>query len=129
MLAEVIKAVASLAVVLVLVILAARGLRRLDRHGPRGARSDGTVGIEILARRSLSRRSSVAVLRIGERDLVVGVTDAQVTVLADTLDRVHPAPMPTVTPAGSDASPVVPPGAAPTAGNLLAVLRDKQGRA
>lgn len=40
--------------------------------------------IEVLGRQQVSKGASVAVVRIGEQALVLGVTDNQVSVLADT---------------------------------------------
>jgi flagellar protein FliO/FliZ len=46
------------------------------------ARRGGTV--TVLARQSLTRNASVAVVRVADRALVLGVTDGQVTLLAET---------------------------------------------
>jgi flagellar biogenesis protein FliO len=46
----------------------------------------GQSQIELVARRGLSRSSSIAVVKFGDRNLVVGVTDAAVSVLADIDD-------------------------------------------
>lgn len=67
----------SLAVVLGLMWLAARGLR-----GSVGGRGAGVV--EVVARQPLGRGSAVAVVRVADRALVLGVTDAQVTMLGET---------------------------------------------
>jgi flagellar protein FliO/FliZ len=67
----------SLLVVLTLIWAAARIARRpLARRG-------GPV-FTVLARQQLSRGSSVAVLRVVDRALVLGVTDQQVTLLGET---------------------------------------------
>ncbi|PZM98286.1 MAG: flagellar protein [Actinobacteria bacterium] len=57
------------------------GMARLARR-PLGGRG-GSV-LAVLARQQLSRGSAVAVLRVVDRALVVGVTDHQVTLLAET---------------------------------------------
>ncbi|MGI5169917.1 flagellar biosynthetic protein FliO [Spirillospora sp. CA-253888] len=67
----------SLAVVLVLMWLLAKVVRR-----PLAGR--GSDAVTVLARRQLTRGSSVAVVRVADRALVLGVTDAQVTLLAET---------------------------------------------
>lgn len=70
----------SLAVVLGLLSLAARAVRR-GGVGSRAGRS--TARIEIVARQGLGRNSSVVVVRVAERALVLGVTDTSVTLLVD----------------------------------------------
>lgn len=67
----------SLAVVIGLMWLAARALR--SAGGGRGA---GVV--EVVARQALGRGSAVAVVRIADKALVLGVTDGQVTLLGET---------------------------------------------
>ena len=69
----------SLACVLGLVWLVSKGLLK---GGRRGAGAAGSV--EVLARQSLSRAASLAVVRVGDRGLVVGVTEQQVTLLGET---------------------------------------------
>jgi flagellar protein FliO/FliZ len=67
----------SLLVVLALMWGVARVARRpLSRRG-------GVV-LSVLARQQLSRGSSVAVLRVLDQALVLGVTDQQVTLLGET---------------------------------------------
>ena len=56
------------------------GLARLARR-PLAGRGGATV--RVLARQPLTRGSSVAVVRVGDRALVLGVTDAGVSLLAD----------------------------------------------
>jgi flagellar protein FliO/FliZ len=70
------RVVCSLAVVLLLMW----GLARLVRK-PLGGRG-GPLGV--LARQALTRNASVAVIRIDGRALVLGVTESQVTLLAET---------------------------------------------
>lgn len=67
----------SLAVVLGLMWFLGKRLRK-------GGRLKSTQLIDVLGRHQLSRNASVAVVRIGEQALVVGVTDAQVSVLGET---------------------------------------------
>jgi flagellar protein FliO/FliZ len=78
-----VRLILSLAVVIGLMWVAANVLRKrgfagvASRKGPRGPE------LELLARRPLGRNASIAVVRIGEHSLVVGVTDHQVTKLGD----------------------------------------------
>lgn len=74
------RLIVSLTVVLVLMALAARFVRRY-RVGLGGRRQGAPV--EVLARAGVGRRSSVSVIRTGRRTLVVGVTDTNVSLLAD----------------------------------------------
>ena len=67
----------SLAAVLGLMWLLARMARK-----PLKARAAGAVAV--LARQQLSRNASVAVVRIADRALVIGVTETQVSLLAET---------------------------------------------
>jgi flagellar protein FliO/FliZ len=56
----------------------------IGRRMRKGGRAKSTQLIDVLGRQQLSRSASVAVVRVGEQALVVGVTDAQVSVLAET---------------------------------------------
>ena len=67
----------SLAAVLGLVWLIGRGMLR--RPGARGAAG---ASLQVLARSQLSRTASVSVVGVGERALVLGVTEQRVTVLS-----------------------------------------------
>jgi len=74
----------ALAVVLFLVW----GLSRLARRGQNGggAKAIGASSgarLEVLGRKSLSRTTSVAIMRVGERNLVVGVTPQSVTLISE----------------------------------------------
>lgn len=77
------RLILSLVVVIGLMWVAANVLRKrgfagvASRRGPRGPE------LELLARRPLGRNASIAVVRVGDRSLVVGVTDHQVTKLGD----------------------------------------------
>jgi flagellar protein FliO/FliZ len=70
------RIVFSLAVVLVLMWGIARVARR-----PLAGRSGGALSV--LARQPLTRGASVAVVRVGERAYVLGVTDQNVSLLAE----------------------------------------------
>jgi flagellar protein FliO/FliZ len=58
------------------------GLARVARRGGMGRRSSGALSV--LNRQSLSRGSSVAVVRVADRALILGVTDSQVSLLGET---------------------------------------------
>lgn len=68
----------SLAVVLGLMWLIARRMRRS------GGRAKNGKLIEVLSRQQLTKASSVAVIRILDQALIVGVTDGQVAVLGES---------------------------------------------
>jgi flagellar protein FliO/FliZ len=71
----------SLAVVFGLMWVAARILRKRGLGNTKGATA--TSRIEVLARQGLGRTSSVQLVRVGGRTLVLGVTDTQVSVLGE----------------------------------------------
>src|SRR5690349_11086968 len=56
------------------------GLARLAKR-PLGARKGGLI--DVLGRQQLSRGASVAVVRVADRAMVIGVTDNQVTLLSE----------------------------------------------
>jgi flagellar protein FliO/FliZ len=58
------------------------GLAKMARR-PLGGRH-GTGALSVLNRQQLSRGSSVAVVRVADRALVLGVTDQQVSLLGET---------------------------------------------
>ncbi len=72
----------SLAVVLALMILASRLIRNRGGFVPTSSASRGAQ-VEVLARKPLSRTTSIAVVRAGGRDIVVGVTETTISVLAE----------------------------------------------
>jgi len=74
---EVGRVLLSLAVVLALLWVAARVLRRGQRRTQHG------VVVDVLARQPLAQRASVAVVKVGDRALVLGVTESRVELLAD----------------------------------------------
>jgi flagellar protein FliO/FliZ len=76
----------SLAVVLGLMWLVARRMKRSGGHGKNGKL------IELLSRQQLTRSSSVAVVRVLDQGLILGVTDGQVAVLGEVeLDAIQEA--------------------------------------
>ncbi|GAB2693835.1 FliO/MopB family protein [Thalassiella azotivora] len=75
----------SLACVLGLVWLFSKGALK----GGLGTRPSARGRVQLLARQQLSRSGSVAVVQVGGRALVLGVTEQQVTLLTETdLDAV-----------------------------------------
>jgi flagellar protein FliO/FliZ len=65
-----------------LVVLALMwGIAKLVRR-PLGTRRGGLI--DVLGRQQLSRGASVAVVRVADRAMVLGVTDGHVTLLAET---------------------------------------------
>jgi len=66
---------------LLVVVALMWGLARLVKR-PLGARRGGLI--DVLGRQQLSRGSAVAVVRVADRAMVLGVTDGQVTLLAET---------------------------------------------
>ena len=75
------RLVVSLVVVFALMALAAKVARKRGLGSSQGA-SPGTR-IEVLARQGLGRTSSVQLVRVAGRTLVLGVTDASVQVLGE----------------------------------------------
>lgn len=71
------RLVLSLAAVIGLMWLAARMLRGQLRG------SNGGV-LEVVARQQLGRGSSVAVIRVADQAMLVGVTESKITLLAET---------------------------------------------
>src|SRR5690242_18397218 len=87
-LALLLRLVVSLAVVVGLMLGASAFMRRRGFGGlapmKGGRRSPAASQVEVLARKSLGRNASIAVVRAGEKSLVLGVTDSTVTMLAET---------------------------------------------
>ena len=77
----------SLLVVLGLLWVLAKVARR-----PLAGRGAGTIAV--LARQQITRGSTVAVVRVGDRALILGVTDGQVTLLGEVDPAVLDAPAP-----------------------------------
>jgi flagellar protein FliO/FliZ len=86
-----VRLVLSLAVVITLMVVAARTLRNRGVAMPTKSTAPG-ANVEVLARKGLHRNASIAVVRAGGRDLVVGVTEDRITLLAeaDALSLVEP---------------------------------------
>ena len=84
------RLIVSLGVVIGLMWFAARVVRRrgLGGVGSGGQNRRPGVQVDIVARRTLGRNASIAVVRAGNQHMVVGVTDHMITKLGDAdLDR------------------------------------------
>jgi flagellar protein FliO/FliZ len=75
------RLVVSLGIVLGLMALAAAVMRRTGAGG--GTTRRRGLPIEVVARHTLGRRSSVALVRAGGKGFVLGVTDQTITLLAE----------------------------------------------
>jgi flagellar protein FliO/FliZ len=77
------RLIVSLGVVIGLMWVAAAILRRRGiGHAPR--KNAAGVQVELLARKSMGRNVSIAVVRVADQAMVVGITDHQVTTLGHT---------------------------------------------
>jgi flagellar biosynthetic protein FliO len=116
---------------LAVVLLMVWGCARLARHGQtsnvrrRLSRPNGAE-IEVLSKRSLSRTSSVALLSVGGRGLVVGVTPQSVTLISEVpLEDLEVA----TAPAKNDAPWMATSGQPPTAWDaFISTLRERTVR-
>jgi flagellar protein FliO/FliZ len=72
------RVVVSLGLVLAVLWFAAKGLRSSQR------RSRAGVDVDVLTRQPLAQKSSLAVVRLGDRALVLGVTESRVELLHET---------------------------------------------
>lgn len=81
---QIARLLVTLALVVGVMLFAVKIARRRRGLSPRTA--IGQSQIELVARRGLGRSSSIAVVKFGGRHLVVGVTDAAVSVLANIDD-------------------------------------------
>ncbi len=97
------RVIVSLGLVLAVLWFAAKGLRRSER------RSRAGVDVDVLARQPLAQKSSLAVVRLGDRALVLGVTESRVDLLHETalVDVLVPY-QPNAEGAPTDRDPVVP---------------------
>jgi flagellar protein FliO/FliZ len=72
------RVVVSLGLVLAVLWFAAKGLRSSQR------RSRAGVDVDVLTRQPLAQKSSLAVVRLGDRALVLGITESRVELLHET---------------------------------------------
>ena len=79
-----VRLIMSLGVVIGLMWIAANVLRKRGIAGTGPARK-GSRGpeVELVARKPLGRNASIVVVRVGDRSMLVGVTDQRVTNLGD----------------------------------------------
>lgn len=111
----------SLAVVLGLMLIAAKVLRK--RGLGRTSGSTATSRIEVLARQGLGRSSSVQLVRVGGRTLVLGVTENAVSVLSEADPLLLEAEL------ALEATPTDPAPTQPGSwGPFLELLRDRTAR-
>jgi flagellar biogenesis protein FliO len=100
-----VRLVFSLGLVLGLLVLAAKVARRNGRAlrlPGMGAKREATI--KVLERQSLTRNASLAVVQVGERTMVVGITEQKVSLLADDVaGEPEPEPLVAVPAAASDA--------------------------
>ena len=79
-----VRLIMSLGVVIGLMWIAANVLRKRGIAGTTSSkRSARGPEVELVARKPLGRNASIVVVRVGERSMLVGVTDHQVTNLGD----------------------------------------------
>ncbi|MGN6612914.1 MAG: flagellar biosynthetic protein FliO [Angustibacter sp.] len=112
------RVVLSLVVVLVLLWVAARALHKNQRRSTQG------VELDVLARQPLAQRSSVAVVQVGDRALVLGITESQVQLLAEAPLESVLSPVPAVEATDADGADDSPTSHAP-----LAAVRQRKSSA
>jgi len=79
-----VRLIISLGVVIGLMWIAANVLRKRGIAGTGGSRkASAGPEVELVARKPLGRNASIAVVRVGDRSMLVGVTEQQVTNLGD----------------------------------------------
>ena len=80
-----VRLIMSLGVVIGLMWVAANVLRKRGIAGTGGGSRKTAAGLEVelVTRKPLGRNASIAVVRVGERSMLVGVTEQQVTNLGD----------------------------------------------
>lgn len=115
------RVIVSLVVVVALMLAFSSFLRKGTSFG--GAkRRRGTI--EIVSRHGLSRNASVTLVRAGDRALLLGVTDHNITLLHESGSEdfiAEPEPLGT-------AAPGVPSGSFPTWKTLIESMRDRTVR-
>ncbi len=77
------RALLSLALVLGVMWLLGRWVRRRGGGAARGGRGRHRDAVAVLGRQQLSRSSSVALVRVVDRAMVLGITDTQITLLGE----------------------------------------------
>jgi flagellar biosynthetic protein FliO len=74
------RTIGAVAVVLGLLYAAMYGLRAFQRRGTKGLSSDA---VAVLHRAPIAPKKAIYVIKVGSKAMVVGVTDAQISHLAD----------------------------------------------
>jgi flagellar protein FliO/FliZ len=118
------RLIVSLGVVIGLMWAVARVIRKRGFGGVGGPSRRPGVQVDIVARRTLGRNSSIAVVRAGNQAMVVGITEQRITKLADaSLEEID-------LPGESQwtASPPGPDGPTPSWKAMLEQMRDKTAR-
>ena len=87
-----------------------------------------TSPITVKAREQLTRGSTVALLQVGERALLIGVTDQRIEVLAEGEELLPPEPEVTEITDDRTSSITDPDGSVPPGMNLIEALRDRSVR-
>jgi flagellar biosynthetic protein FliO len=78
-----VRLIFSLAVVIGLMWVAANVVRKRGFSGANTRRGPRGPNVDLVARRALGRNAAIAVVRVGERSMVIGITDHQVTNLGE----------------------------------------------
>jgi flagellar protein FliO/FliZ len=114
----IVRLVLSLAFVAAVLWFAARLARK------RGLGSSGGL-VEVVAHQRMGRASTVNVLRIGDRVLVVGATEQQVTLLAELDGETVEATLAERAATGTGPRPLAALPAAPSSGRLAGSVLDR----
>ena len=114
----------SLAVVFGLMWVAARILRKRGLGSTKGGPASSRI--EVLARQGLGRTSSVQLVRVGGRTLVLGVTEASVSVLGEADPLLLEAEQALAALPVSSAEPA--PATQPGWGSLVELLKERTVR-
>lgn len=83
---DLIVSLVKVGVVFGLLIITLRLLSRSRSLRGEGARSRRAPALEVLDKTRVGRTSSVVTVRVGDRALLLGVTESQITTLADVTD-------------------------------------------
>ena len=118
------RLILSLGIVVGLMWFAARVVRKRG-FGIGGVSRRPGVQIDVIARRTLGKNASIAIVRAGDQAMIVGVTDNQITKLADAdleqIDLANAESQWTAAPQGPD-------GPTPSWKAMLEQLRDRTAR-
>jgi flagellar biogenesis protein FliO len=84
----VVRLVVSMALVVGIIVVAAKVLRNRGGLGFGAGRGQDGIRLDVLERTQLARNATVAVVRVGGRGLVLGITEQSVTLLAEAPELV-----------------------------------------